>query len=204
MYKTNSAWVPFYRSTIYDPVFKDKEIFILWVWLLCNSCYKETTIIHRKLRVVLKPGDVFVESRAMVAAEIGITERKYRTAIKLLEELDYLTHKTNNKYTVISLIKWGFYKDEKEQSDQLTTNRRPGDDQHTTDSYINNKNNKKNINKYNYYNYYNKEQSSKGNSDTSGKYTGSANPVYKKLEIEALQRRIARMKESSQNDVTTP
>ena len=75
-----------------------------------------------------------------------ISQQKTRTLLKLLEKSQFLTIKSTNKYSVITICKYDSYADEgfkanKQANKQLTNN------QQTTNNNIrNNRKNRKNIN----------------------------------------------------------
>ena len=50
--------------------------------------------------------------RAMAARELGTTEKKIRTALELLKEVEFLAIRAASKYSVITIINWDSYQDE--------------------------------------------------------------------------------------------
>ena len=106
--------------------------------------------------ISLKKGE-FVTSMKSMTESVGISERTYRTIIKNLTDCGFLTTKTTNKYTIITICNYESYqqvKDSNRQSNdnqttynrqstdnQPTINRQSNDNQTTTDiEYKDNKN----------------------------------------------------------------
>lgn len=144
----NNSWVKLYRSLVDDAVFDDAEILKVWIWILCKVAYKKETRIVKKQVIELEPGQMII-SRKDATEFLNISERKYRNAIQVLEDIGCISKKTSNKFTLINVIKWGFFQGQAENSDQQTSNKRPTDDQQTSSLYNKKKyKNIKNINKY--------------------------------------------------------
>lgn len=82
--------------------------------------------------VEIKAGQV-VFGRKKYAEALGISERNVRTAIEHLTKTGEIsTSKTTNRFTVITIEKWGMYQGQEQQtdqqSDQQPTNNRPTTD----------------------------------------------------------------------------
>jgi hypothetical protein len=79
----------------------------------------------------LKPGQ-FIFGRKAAARELKTTERKIRTCVHKLENLQNLTIKTTNKFSIISIMNWEIYQgngiESDQQSDQQVTSKRPASD----------------------------------------------------------------------------
>lgn len=66
-----------------------------------------------------------------MADDLDSTERKIRTALKLLTKMEIVTIETTKHYSIITLRNWAKYQDQ-ETNDQQVTNTRPTLDQHPT------------------------------------------------------------------------
>lgn len=79
-------------------------------------------------RINLQPGQ-FIFGRLIAAKETGLTERQIRTCLALLRKLEFLTIKTTNKFSIITIINWHIYQMSEtgndQQSDQHVTSKRP-------------------------------------------------------------------------------
>ena len=121
----NNSWVKLYRSLIDSAVFSDAEILKVWIWILCKVTYRQKTEIEKKQVVEVQPGQMIVTSRKEAAEELNITENKYRKAIDLLEKLGCISKKSTNKFTLITVVKWGFFQGGEDEFHQQTTNKPP-------------------------------------------------------------------------------
>jgi len=156
-----NSWLPFFRDTMYEPVFKDPYIFKVWMWILSKASIKQRMLMVNNTVVELQPGEALIESRSMAAEFLDLSEGKYRRILDNLVKLGYITKKTTNKYTIVNVIKWEKYSVVKEKSVHQSANKYPtknnqtnikqtSDNQDKARLYINN--NYNNLNNYNNYN----------------------------------------------------
>ena len=135
------GYVKMWRKTLDSPIFKNPELFCFWSWCLMKASHKKYKVLVGLTMVELEPGQ-FVFGRLKASTETGLSERKVRTCLKKLKNFENLTIKTTNKFSIISIINWDTYQQDKpasdQQSDQQVTNNRPTSDQQVTT----NKNNK--------------------------------------------------------------
>jgi DnaD/phage-associated family protein len=73
--------------------------------------------------VELKPGQ-FVFGRSRAASELNMSESTVWRYMKLLEKLDSIVLKTNNKFTVVTVGKWGNYQSHDVDGEQQMNNKR--------------------------------------------------------------------------------
>jgi DnaD/phage-associated family protein len=81
---------------------------------------------HRQLvgmkMVDLKPGQ-FVFGRSKAASELNLSESTVWRYMKLLEKLDSIALKSNNKFTVVTIGKWGDYQSHDTEGGQQMDNK---------------------------------------------------------------------------------
>ena len=139
---------PTYDWMYEGPIFADSDTFKTLCWLAYKSCYEDTFVIVNNIKVNLKKGEVFLESRKKAAQALNLGETRYRNILRNLEEAGEIEVKSTNRYTIIKLIKWHHLEPKQPADNQHTTNKRPTYNRQTTDPYIN-INNKNNINNSN-------------------------------------------------------
>lgn len=91
-------------------------------WQVFGYLLMSATRAKRKLMVAgqvfeLEPGDYAV-SVAGLCEELKITTRQCRTALNVLQKLEIVTIKTTNKGSLVSLINWHRYQDERQADDK--------------------------------------------------------------------------------------
>lgn len=129
------GYVKLWRKSIDSGFLGNAEAWQLLCWCLIKASHRQHKILVGKQIVELQPGQL-IFGRKTAAHELNSTERKIRTSLKLLENAEFLTSKTTNKFTVISIVNWHSYQEERpvndqqndQQSSQQTTNKRPTND----------------------------------------------------------------------------
>lgn len=125
------GYVKLWRKTLDSGLLQHPTAWQVFGYLLMSA-----TRARRKLMVAgqvfeLEPGDYAV-SVASLCEELKITTRQCRTALNVLQKLEIVTIKTTNKGSLISLINWHRYQDERQTDDkqndkQATNTRQTGD-----------------------------------------------------------------------------
>lgn len=96
------------------------------------------------------PRGSVVTSIAHLANDTGLTCQQVRTALKHLQKTGEVTSKSTNKFTIVTLVKYGFYQDPIPRTNkQLTNKQQTNNKQVTTIEQYNNKNNSNNNNNKN-------------------------------------------------------
>lgn len=133
------GWVRLHRKIRQNPIFNDMELYRLWSICLTEATYKERDQIIGRQTVHLMPGE-FVTGRfdlqSMYNSGLKVDQQKSpKTVWRWLEALEngeFLTIKSTNKYSVVALVNWHLYQSDDQQFDQQVTNKRPTDDQQVT------------------------------------------------------------------------
>ena len=81
--------------------------------------------------VDLEPGQ-FVFGRKAASLELNMSEQRIRTCLKKLECLQNISVKSTNKFSIISIINWHCYQQDKEINNQQSTNNQPTINQQLT------------------------------------------------------------------------
>jgi len=115
--------------------FTDGNMLKVWIYLLGSAQYKKT----RFEGIELQRGQVII-GRKKLAEKTGLTEQQVRTCINRLKSTNEITIESTNKYSIISIVKYGKYQgaDEEnnqqinQESNQQTTNKQPTNNQQIT------------------------------------------------------------------------
>lgn len=134
------GYIALHRKILESTVFQDDGLFKMWCYCLMRANHKPREVLHDGILVQLEAGQ-FITGRKVLASALNTTERKVRTRIVLLENMGNIVVKATKRYSVITIVNWGYYQTDRNE----TTNRRPTDDQQTTTD--NNVNNVNNVNK---------------------------------------------------------
>ena len=119
----NEGWIKLNRAICDSAVFSDSEVLQLWIWLLCNAAYEEHDVLYQGKVIHLKQGEV-ITGRKMLSEKLRTAESKVYRALTLLQELGNVGIKPNNKFSVVSIVNWAKYQDEKANLNNKTTAKR--------------------------------------------------------------------------------
>lgn len=139
------GWIKLHRALKYSAIAANPERMAVWIHLLLRATHKRHNVVVGLSTVELNPGELLF-GRKRFSAEIGVSENKLRSSLKVLENHQQITIKSNAKYSIISITKWQSYQDEPPANHHKTTSKSPANHQQTT-TYKNVKNvkNVKNI-----------------------------------------------------------
>lgn len=108
--------------------FTDSNTLKLWIYLLVNAQYHDS--VYKGIEI--KRGQLLT-GRKKLARNLEMTEQQIRTCLEHLQLTNEITIKSTNKYSLITIVKYGFYQgwdDDgnqqiNQQSNQQTTNKQP-------------------------------------------------------------------------------
>jgi len=146
------GYIKLWRKSLDSGLLKNSNLWAFWCWCLLKASHKEMKIMVGYQEINLLPGE-FIFGRKKAARELKMSERTVRTCLKTLENIENVTTKATNKFTMVSVINWGSYQSDNnttaQQIDQQVTNNRPTSDQQVTTNK-NDKNVKNDKNSYIY------------------------------------------------------
>lgn len=119
-----SSWVKLSRKLATSAIASKPEYLAVWVHLLLSASYKEGEILVGRQVVRLNPGQL-VFGRKKFSAKIGVSENIVRSALKVLENLQQITIKSESKFSVITITKWQHYQAEPPADNQQRTSNAP-------------------------------------------------------------------------------
>jgi hypothetical protein len=143
------GWIKLHRKIRNNPIFNDLELYRLATICLTEAYHKEVDQPIGNRVIKIEPGqfptgrfDLHKMYNSGLKKKDFVSEKTTWRWLKKLEKLDFLTIKSTNKYSVVSINNWSMY----QKSDQQMTNRWPTDDQQmTTNKNVKNEKNDKNV-----------------------------------------------------------
>lgn len=145
------GWIKLYRSLLQSHIFENEKLLKVWTWCLLKATHCERIQQVGRQQVLLKPGQ-FVTGRHKASVELGLPPSTVWEYLKILEADNTINIKSNNKFSIVTVVNWALYQYEEENSDnksnntsnsKSTTNRQQID---TNKNIKNDKNEKNNIN----------------------------------------------------------
>lgn len=139
------GWLKLHRTIMTSSVFSNPKLLKFWIWILCKAF-----TVPAKVTVGLQEVDVekgqFVFGRFAAANELQMTNSTVYKYLKILEKERMVVVKSNNKFSLVSVVNWCDYQDKKEQEEQQSNNKRTTKEQQSnTNKELKNIKNKDNI-----------------------------------------------------------
>lgn len=122
-----SSWVKVSRKLLTSAIASKPDYLAVWIHLLLSASYKEGEILVGRQVVRLFPGDL-VFGRHKFSEKTGVSESVVRGALKALVDLQQITIRSQNKFSVISITKWSAYQLQEPSNSQQMTSTCPADD----------------------------------------------------------------------------
>lgn len=138
----HNGYIKIYRKIIETAFFKNPVCVQLAILCLVKANHKQQKIILNQKEVIIERGQ-FVTGLFSLSHEMHASMQKVRTALKILSNCGFLTRKSTNKFSIITIEKYGQYQDveclSNNQNNKPATNQ-----QQTNNKQITTNNNDKN------------------------------------------------------------
>lgn len=126
------GWIKLHRNLLESSLFEHPELLKFWVWCLLKANHEEKNIRVGIQEVSVKSGE-FIFGRKKAANELHITETTAYKYLKRLEKEQRITIKSNNKFSVVTLINWEDYQQmEEKRNNKGTTKEQQKNNKGTT------------------------------------------------------------------------
>jgi len=139
----NRGYVKLWRKTIDSGLLQNAAALQVFTYCLLKASHKHTKMLVGTTPVTVEPGQV-VTGRLAIAKECKLSEQNVRTALKLLENLEILTIKATNKFSLVSFVNWDTYQQD-QPADQPTSQPMPNQQVTSTQPAPNHKQEFKNL-----------------------------------------------------------
>lgn len=121
-----AGWVKIWRSVIEKGWLSDHKLWAVWSYCLLRASHKDHKQMVGRQEVVLQPGQ-FIFGRFETARELRIKPPTLYKILKRLEVGMNIHIKSNNKFSVITIVNWELYQgkqeDEEHQKEQRSNNK---------------------------------------------------------------------------------
>lgn len=113
---TTGGWLKLYRQLENSGIWGNPELVYFWIWCLMQADIEKHKTTVNGCTITINPGQ-FIFGRKIAAQKTGLSESMVYRYLKLLKNLKMLNTKSNNKYTLVTIVNWRKY-----QGDDLKTN----------------------------------------------------------------------------------
>lgn len=119
----DNGWIKLHRCLIKSNVFENPMLLKVWIWCLLKASHKGFAQVVGKQIVDVAPGE-FITGRRKAALELKMHERTAYDYLKLLEKLHMIDIKSNNRFSIVSVVNWETYQSNdsnfQQQSDTIS------------------------------------------------------------------------------------
>lgn len=138
------GWIKLHRCIESWEYADDAEMFRLWVHLLNKASHNG----YEWHGIQLKPGQVIASREGLAKVAKTFTVQKVRTMLDKLKKRQQITIETTSRYTLITIVNWGFYQSGEEKptsksTSVLTSNQPATNQQLTTTNNVKNEKNER-------------------------------------------------------------
>lgn len=140
-----AGWLKLHRSITSSDVFKNPNVLKFWIWALCKASHVDAEQLVGFQKVLLQRGQ-FIFGRDKAAQELRMNSSSVYKYLKFFENEKMLSVKSNNKFSVVTIVNWDFYQgdavqEEQQNNNKITTKKQ----QNNTNKNVKNVKNKENI-----------------------------------------------------------
>jgi len=138
--KKEETWVKIYRSLEDWEWYTDCVTKSVYLHLLLKANHKD----HKFKGMIIKRGSI-VTGRKKLAEQLGLSEQQIRTSFNRLKSTSYITTKSTNKFTLVTLVNYDKHQNKKNDNNKFIDSIQPTTNQQLTNNqpqYKNDKNDK--------------------------------------------------------------
>lgn len=116
------GWLKLHRTIMTSSVFSNPKLLKFWIWILCKAFSVPSKVMVGLQEVNVEKGQ-FVFGRFAAANELQMTNSSVYKYLKILEKEQMIVVKSNNKFSLVSVVNWCDYQDKKGQEEQQSNNK---------------------------------------------------------------------------------
>lgn len=140
----DTGFITLHRKITENCLWQKPLLAHLTVHLLLMANHEEKKTVFAGNEVTIKRGQL-ITGRYSLAEQTGLNVNTIKDLLKTLVNTHFITIKTTNKFSLITIVKYSDYQDKKERNTSKNTNQTPA--RHQQDTTNNNVNNDNNVNK---------------------------------------------------------
>lgn len=110
------GWIKLHRKILTSQIFKNEKLLKVWVWCLAKATHQEYEQLVGKRLIHLERGQ-FIYGRRKASEELNMKESTVRDYMQLLKNLRNLDIKSDNKFSVVTIVNWDLYQIQERKSD---------------------------------------------------------------------------------------
>lgn len=110
------GWIKLHRKLLLSNCFKNPKALHVWIYCLLKASHKEHDQMVGRQKIKLLPGQ-FIYGRSRAAEELNMKKSTVNDYIKILQKAGKIDIRSNNKFSLITIVNWDFYQHGEEKPD---------------------------------------------------------------------------------------
>ena len=144
------GWIKLHRKLLDNPVFQNEKLLKMFVWCLLKAAHEGYTQLVG-LQVVEVGKSQFIYGRNKASIELKMKPSSVHKLLKKLQELKIIDVKSNNKFSLVTIVNWELYQskekkvtaEEQQRNNNVTTKEQQSNTNKKVKNLKNDKNDKK-------------------------------------------------------------
>ena len=116
------GWIKLYRKLIENPIFLKPELLQLFIYCLLKANHEPQKIIFNGQEMEIKIGQ-FITGRDVMAKDLKQNPITTYKRLKVLKNLQILNIKSNNNFSVVTVLNWELYQSEEMKRNSKRNNK---------------------------------------------------------------------------------
>ena len=117
------GWIKLHRKILDNPIFVKPDLYQLFSYCLLRANHRETKILWNGKEEILERG-CFITGRKVITGDTGQSESGIYRRLKVLEKLNMISIKSNNKYSIVKVLNYCIYQGSEFETEQPVNNQR--------------------------------------------------------------------------------
>ena len=118
----DNGWIKLHRKLLENPIFENAFLLQIFIYCLLRANHKDNEMIWNGKTEVIKAGS-FITGRVQMAKDLKQKESALYKRLHLLTKLGYIELKSNNKFTLLTIVKYSTYQITNSNEEQQSNNK---------------------------------------------------------------------------------
>ena len=128
----NNGWIKIHRKIMDNCIYKDAHLLHLFIHCLLKANHKANKFLFNDKEMIIERGQ-FITGRLQLAEDLNVNSSLVYRKLKILENLKIVNIKSNNKFSLVTVLKYNTYQDlintNEQQNGQQANNKRTTNEQ---------------------------------------------------------------------------
>lgn len=128
----NNGWIKIHRKIMDNCIYKDAHLLHLFIHCLLKANHKANKFLFNDKEMIIERGQ-FITGRLQLAEDLNVNSSLVYRKLKILENLKIVNIKSNNKFSLVTVLKYNTYQDlittNEQQNEQQANNQRTTNEQ---------------------------------------------------------------------------